>query len=80
MSYKEIVSLFEKGRFSVIPQEKLYDVHNVNNYNWICKFSSFNEIGIKVVEIKGSKITKLSELEKKVKAIEQIVGQKADQG
>ena len=73
---KEIVSLFEKGKFSVIQLEKLYDVHNVTIYNWIYKFSTFNEKGIRVVEMKESSITKLSELEKKVKELEQIVGKK----
>jgi transposase-like protein len=73
---KEIVSLFEKGKFSVIQLEKLYDIHNVTIYNWIYKFSTFNEKGIRVVEMKESSITKLSELEKKVKELEQIVGQK----
>lgn len=73
---KEIVSLFENGKFSVIQLEKLYNVHNVTIYNWIYKFSTFNEKGIRVVEMKESSITKLSELEKKVKDLEQIVGQK----
>ncbi|HWS60870.1 MAG TPA: transposase [Flavobacterium sp.] len=73
---KEIVSLFEKGKFSVIQLEKLYDVHNVTIYKWIYKFSTFNEKGIRVVEMKESSMRKLSELEKKVKELEQIVGQK----
>lgn len=73
---KEIVALFEKGKFSVIQLEKLYDVNNVTIYNWIYKFSTFNEKGIRVVEMKESSIKKLSELEKKVKELEQIVGQK----
>lgn len=73
---KEIVSLFEKGKFSVLQLEKLYDIHNVTIYNWIYKFSTFNEKGIRVVEMKESSITKLTELEKKVKELEQIVGQK----
>ncbi len=73
---KEIVSLFEKGKFSVLQLEKLYDVHNVTIYKWIYKFSTFNEKGVRVVEMKESSITKLSELEQKVKELEQIVGQK----
>ena len=40
------------------------------------KFSTFNEKAFRVVEMKESSITKLSELEKKVKELEQIVGQK----
>ena len=73
---KEIVSLFEKGKFSVLQLEKLYGVSNPTIYKWIYKFSTFNEKGFRVVEMKESSITKLSELEKKVKELEQIVGQK----
>ncbi len=73
---KEIVSLFEKGTFSVCQLEKLYGVANPTIYNWIYKFSTFNEKGIRVVELKQSSMKKLSELEKKVKELEQIVGQK----
>ena len=73
---KEIVSLFEKGKFSVLQLEKLYGVANPTIYKWIYKFSTFNEKGFRVVEMKESSITKLSELEKKVKELEQIVGQK----
>jgi transposase len=73
---KEIVSLFEKGKFSVSQLEKLYGIGNPTIYNWIYKFSTFNEKGIRIIEMKESSTTKLSELEKKVKELEQIVGQK----
>lgn len=73
---KEIVSLFESGKFSVYQLEKLYSIGNPTIYKWIYKFSTFNEKGIRVVEMKESSLTKLKELEKKVKQLEQIVGQK----
>lgn len=73
---KEIVSLFENGKFSVIQLEKLYGIGNPTIYKWIYKFSTFNEKGFRIVEMKESNFTKLSELEKKVKELEQIVGQK----
>lgn len=73
---KEIVSLFEKGKFSVIQLEKIYGIGNPTIYNWIYKFSTFNEKGFRIVEMKESSHAKLSELEKKVKELEQIVGQK----
>ena len=73
---KEIVSLFESGKFSVYQLEKLYSIGNPTIYKWIYKFSTFNEKGIRVVEMKESSLTKLKELEKKVKELEQIVGQK----
>jgi transposase len=73
---REIVSVFESGKFSVPQLEKLYGIHNVTIYKWIYKFSTFNEKGFRVIEMKESSIDKLKALEQKVKELEQIVGQK----
>lgn len=73
---REIVSLFESGKFSVIQLEKLYGISNPTIYRWIYKFSTFNEKGVRIVEMKESSSNKLKELERKIKELEQIVGQK----
>lgn len=73
---KELVSLFENGAYSVLQLAKLYGVSNVTIYKWIYKFSTFNERGIRVVEMKQSSRVKLKELSQKVKDLERIVGQK----
>lgn len=73
---KEIVNFYESGKFSVLQMERLYGVNNVTIYNWIYKFSTFNEKGIRVVEMKDSNIDKLKHLELKIKELEQAVGQK----
>ena len=73
---KMLVSLFERGEYSVLQLEKLYGVGNPTIYKWIYKFSIFNEKGIRVVEMAKSSSLKLKELSKKVKDLEQIVGQK----
>lgn len=73
---KELVSLFESGQYSVPQLEKLYGVTNNNIYGWIYKYSTFNQKGARVVEMKDSHTNKLKELENKVKQLEQIVGQK----
>jgi transposase-like protein len=73
---KEIVNFYESGKFSVLQMERLYGVNNVTIYNWIYKFSTFNEKGIRVVEMKDSNIEKLKHLELKIKELEQAVGQK----
>ena len=73
---REIVSVFESGKLSVLQLEKLYGISNSLIYNWIYKFSTFNEKGFRVVEMKESNIDKLKHLEQKVKELEQIVGQK----
>ena len=73
---KEIVNLFESGKFSVLQIERLYGLNNVLVYNWIYKFSTFNEKGVRVVEMKDSTIDKLKQLELKIKELELAVGQK----
>lgn len=73
---REIVIIFESGQLSVPQIEKLYGVSAVSVYKWIYKFSTFNQKGFRVVEMKQSSIKKLKELERKVKELEQIVGQK----
>lgn len=73
---RELVSLFESGKYSVLQLSRLYGVSDVSLYNWIYKFSTFNEKGIRIVEMKESSANKLKALEQKVKELEQIVGQK----
>src|SRR5690606_23055276 len=73
---RELVSLFESGKFSVLQLEKLYGVSDSAIYRWIYKFSTFNQQGIRVVEMKESSVHKLKELEQKIKELEQAVGQK----
>ena len=73
---KTIVHLFESGKFSVLQLSRLYSISDKSIYSWIYKYSNFNERGVRVIEMKASSINKLKELEKKVKELEQIVGQK----
>ena len=73
---KELVSLFEQGKLSVNQLLQLYLIAPQVIYRWIYKFSKFNKQGVRVVEMKESISHKLKELAKKVKELEQIVGQK----
>lgn len=73
---KELVSLFESGKYSVVQLEKLYGISNPTIYRWIYKYSTFNEKGIRIVEMKKSSSEKLKGLEQKVKELERSVGQK----
>jgi transposase-like protein len=73
---KELVSTFEKGEFSIVQLEKLYGIGNATIYNWVYKYSNFNEKGFRIVEMKDSNQTKLKELTNKVKQLERMVGQK----
>ena len=72
----QIVHDFECGRFSVYQLAKLHGIHNVSIYNWIHKFSTFNEKGSRIVEMKDSTTQKLKELQLRVQELEGIVGRK----
>ncbi len=73
---KNLVGSFEKGEFSVPQLEKLYGIRNATIYSWVYKYSNFNEKGCRIVEMESSDQNKLKELTKKVKDLEQMVGQK----
>ncbi len=73
---KSLVASFEKGEFSVSQLEKLYGIRNVSIYRWVYKYSRFNEKGSRIVEMVNSNQDKVKELAKKVKELEQMVGQK----
>lgn len=73
---KRIVSDFESGKYSVPQLEKLHGVTNPTIYSWIYKFSTFNEQGFRIVEMKDSSSKKMKELEARVKELESAVGRK----
>lgn len=72
----KIVEDFEKGTMSVHQMERYYGVSNATIYSWIYKYSTYNEKNLSIVEMKDSQSNKIKELEEKVKALEQAVGQK----
>lgn len=73
---KSLVSDYESGKFSVLQLERLHGVANPSIYSWIHKYSTFNEEGYRVVEKKNSSMSKVKELEKKVKELEAMLGRK----
>lgn len=73
---RELVRLFEQGKFSVLQLSKLYGVSYQLIYLWIYTYSQFNEKGYRIIEMKKSSTSKISELEQKVKDLERLVGQK----
>ncbi len=66
---RQLVADFESGQYNVPQLECLHGIGNRTIYNWIYKFSTFNEKGYRIVEMKDSS-------SKKVKELEQAVGQK----
>lgn len=73
---KRIVSDFESGKYSVPQLEKLHGVGNKTIYGWIYKFSTFNEQGFRIVEMKDSSNKKMKDLEARVKELKSAVGRK----
>lgn len=73
---KKIVADFESGRYSVLELERLHGIKNPTIYSWIYKFSTFNEKGYRIVEMKDSSHKKVNELEARVKELEGLVGRK----
>lgn len=73
---RKLVKEFESGTYSVLQLEQLYGVSNVSVYNWIYKYSTFNEKGYRVVEKQDSKSDKLNSLVQRIEELERIVGQK----
>lgn len=73
---KFIVSEYESGKFSVLELSRLHDITFQCIYNWIYKYSLFNKQNTVVVEMKQSSLNKLKAYEKRIKELEQVLGQK----
>lgn len=75
--FKEsIVKEYESGKLSVPQLGRLHNLSSTIIYRWIYKFSTFNEKGFRVIEMKESSDQKVKQLEQKIKELEQIVGRK----
>ena len=73
---RELVKLFEQGKYSVCQLERLYGVTNNTIYRWIYKYSTFNEKGYRIIEMKKSQTNKVKELEDRIKELERLLGRK----
>ena len=73
---QSLVKEFDTGQFSVNELSRLHGIANSAIYRWIYKFSTFNQKGYRIIEMKESSNKKLKDLEQKVKNLEQIVGKK----
>ncbi len=73
---KERVKEYEKGEFTVKELSRLFSIKEGVIYRWIYKYSAYNKRGIKVVEMSESSSKKVKDLQKRIRELEQIVGQK----
>ncbi len=72
----KIVKEYETGSLSISQLSNFYDIRCPTIYNWIYKFSKYNEKSVQVVELKNSNMDKLKLLEQRIKELEMAVGQK----
>jgi transposase-like protein len=71
---KQIVSQFESGKNTILQLSKLYGLRATNIYNWIYKYSNFNEKSTTVVEMKNSQMNRMKELENLNKELSSLLG------
>lgn len=73
---RSLIKEFESGKYSVPQLSRIHRISNSLIYGWVYKYSTFNEKGFRIVEMKESSSSKLKALEQKVKDLERTVGQK----
>lgn len=73
---KKIVKDYESGKESAIGLSRLFDIDVTLVYSWVYKYSTYNKKNVQVVEMKESSSQKLKAMEKRLKELEAIVGQK----
>lgn len=73
---KKIALAIDTNKVSVREVQKEYGVASTTVYRWLYKYSSFRQKGTKIVVDEKSVSNRIIELNKKIKELEQIIGQK----
>ena len=73
---RHLVKEFESGKYSVLELSRLHGISVQNIYYWIYKYSTVNQRGYRVVELKESSMMKVKALQKRIEELERIIGQK----
>jgi len=71
-----IVREFESGKFSIKELSILYGLPLTNLYRWIYKYSTTEEYGYRVVELKNSSYMKIKDLQKEIKQLKEMLADK----
>lgn len=71
-----VVKEYESGCYTSLELSRLFAISQTNIYNWIYKYSTYNKKNTRIVEMVESTSKKVTDLQKRVKELEQIVGQK----
>jgi len=70
------VKEYESGEYSVSELSRIFRISETSLYQWIYKYSTYQKQKSILVEMKDSSTKKLKDYEKRIKELEQIVGQK----
>ena len=73
---RQAVQRYELGEITIREMSTLYNVHLMTAYRWVYKYSVLNKQNLKVVENTRSKEYKLNQMQSRISALEQLVGQK----
>lgn len=73
---RTLVNEFESGNFTVLQLSRLHNVGFQCIYNWIRKYSTISQPETVIIEMKKSSTQKLKQMEKQIKELHQILGQK----
>jgi transposase-like protein len=73
---RKLVADYESGQYSISQLGRLHGIGVQLLYRWVHKYSTFNEQGSRIVEMKDSTSKRVKDLEQKVKELERIVGTK----
>lgn len=73
---KEVVGLIESGKLSVSAASREYQVTRTSIYNWIYKYSTYNQKGVLLVADKKTQSEKVKKLQQQIAELERAVGHK----
>ena len=73
---KQVVKDIENGKASIAAVCREFSVSAVSVYNWLHKYSSYLQKGVKLVVERRSEMYRSKELEKQLKEVQAAVGKK----
>jgi transposase-like protein len=73
---KQVVKDIENGKASIAAVCREFSVSDVSVYNWLHKYSSYLQKGVKLVVERHSEMYRSKELEKELKEVQAALGKK----
>lgn len=73
---RKIVKELESGKVRISELCRAYDISDTSIYNWVKKYSPYNQRGEQIVVESKSETLRVLELSKKTSELERLIGQK----